>query len=117
MIEEILMDYLTGAAEVPVFLEIPENMPERFVVLEKTGSGCENHIFSATFAVQSYGPSLYEAAALNEVVKGALLYGNTPQAITRVELNSDYNYTDPDLKRYRYQAVYDITHYYQGGTQ
>lgn len=112
MIEEILLDYLTAAADVPVFLEIPENMPERFIVLEKTGSGCENHIFFATMAVQSYAESLYEAAKLNETVKGALLYGSTPGEICSVRLNSDYNFTDPDLDRYRYQAVYDITHYY-----
>ena len=111
MIEEILLDYLETAAEVPVYLEIPENMPARFIILEKTGSGCEDHIFSATMAVQSYAKSLYEAAALNETVKGALLYGQTPDGIGRVKLNSDYNFTDPDLDRYRYQAVYDITHY------
>lgn len=112
MIEEILMGYLTETLAVPVLMEIPAPMPERFVVLEKTGSGCEDHIFSATMAVQSYAPSLYEAARLNEEVKGALLYGHTPDEICRVELNSDYNYTDPDLGNYRYQAVYDITHYY-----
>lgn len=116
MIEEILLDYLTEAAGVPVSLEIPSPMPERFAVLEKTGSGQTNHIFTATVAVQSYAPTLYEAATLNETLKGALLYGETPKEICRVQLNSDYNFTDPDLGRYRYQAVYDITHYYQGGT-
>lgn len=112
MIEEILLDYLTEAAGVPVYTEIPSPMPERFVVLEKAGSDNKDHIFEATMAVQSYAPSLYEAAALNETVKGAMLYGQTPERIGRVKLNSDYNFTDPDQDRYRYQAVYDITHYY-----
>lgn len=112
MIEEVLLDYLTETVGVPVSMEIPSPMPERFVVLEKTGSGHENHIFAATMAVQSYAPSLYEAAALNEDIKGVLLYGQTPSGICRVKLNSDYNFTDPGLDRYRYQAVYDITHYY-----
>lgn len=112
MIEEFLLDYLTEAAGVPVCMEIPSPMPERFVVLEKTGSGNKDHIFEATMAVQSYAQSLYEAAALNEEVKGAMLYGQTPEGIARVKLNSDYNFTDPDMDRYRYQAVYDITHYY-----
>ena len=87
-------------------------MPDSFIVLEKTGSGEENLIFSATIAVQSYAESLLSAATLNEQVKDVLLYGTTPPEITRIKLNSDYNYTDPDLDRYRYQAVYDITHYY-----
>lgn len=111
MIEKTLLDYLNQALSAPTYMEIPENMPERFVVLEKTGGGMENHIYESTIAVQSYAPSLYEAAVLNEEVKGALLYGSVPNDITRVRLNSDYNYTDPDTNRYRYQAVYDIKHY------
>ena len=31
--------------------------------------------------------------------------------ISRVQLNSDYNFTDTAQKRYRYQAVYDLTFY------
>ena len=27
------------------------------------------------------------------------------------KLNSDYNYTDKETKRYRYQAVFDIRYY------
>ena len=27
------------------------------------------------------------------------------------KLNSDYNYTDEETKRYRYQAVFDIRYY------
>lgn len=115
MIEKILLDYLQNALDVPVYMEIPSPMPANsFIVLEKTGSGAENHIFSATMAIQSYAASLYAAATLNEEVKGAMLYGITPPEICAVRLNSDYNYTDPDLKKYRYQAVFDLTHYYGG---
>lgn len=111
MIETVILDYLTDVLHIPVCMEIPTPMPERFVVLEKTGGGMENHIFSSTIAVQSYGKTLYEAAVINEEIKGALLYGRVPNEICKVSLNSDYNFTDPDLDRYRYQAVYDITHY------
>ena len=31
--------------------------------------------------------------------------------ISRVELNSDYNFTDTSTKRYRYQAVYNFIYY------
>lgn len=111
MIEETLRGYLKDRLDVPVYMEIPEDMPETFVVLEKVGGGMENHIYSAAFAIQSYGMSLYAAAVLNEEVKGAMLYGGTPAEITGIRLNSDYNYTDTSTKRYRYQAVYDIKHY------
>ena len=31
--------------------------------------------------------------------------------VTKVSLNSDYNYTDTTTKHYRYQAVFNVTHY------
>ena len=111
MIEETLINYLESSLTVPVYMEIPVDMPEKFIVLEKTGGGMENHIFESTIAAQSYAGSLYEAATLNEEVKGYMLYGQTPAEICSVRLNSDYNYTDTSNKKYRYQAVYDIKHY------
>lgn len=111
MIETVLITYLGAALSVPVFMEVPEDPPASFVVLEKTGGGMENHIQRATVAIQAYGPTLYDAIVLNERIKTAMLYGETPPEIAGVRLNSDYNYTDPTTKRYRYQAVYDITYY------
>jgi len=111
MIETVLIDYLGAGLSVPVSAEVPEDPPETFVVLDKTGGGMENHIQSATVAIQSYGPTLYDAIALNAQVKTLMLYGDTPPEIAGVRLNTDYNFTDPTTKRYRYQAVYTITHY------
>lgn len=111
MIEKIVYDYLSEALTVPVRLEVPENPPERFVLLEKTGSGVENHIYSATIAVQSWAETLFEAAALNEQVKEAMDCIVRLPEVCSCRLNSDYNFTDTATKRYRYQAVFDIVHY------
>lgn len=112
MIEKILLDYLTEALEdVPVYMEIPEDRPDAFVVIEKTGSGKVNHLCSANIAVQSYGETMYDAAELNERVKTEMEDAVTLDEITRVELNSDYNYTDLATKDYRYQAVFVVYHY------
>lgn len=62
-------------------------------------------------AIQSYADSMYEAAELNERVKTVMADAVALDDITKVDLNSDYNYTDTANKRYRYQAVFDITHY------
>ena len=68
------------------------------VTIEKTGSSETNHIKTSTFAIQSYGKSLYEAAELNEVVKEVMMDGLDGLAgldeIVSVSLNSDYNFTD-----------------------
>lgn len=111
MIEKIILDYLDQELSVPVYMERPDNPPEQYVLIEKTGSGKRNHICDATLAIQSYAPSMYEAAVLNENVKTAMESAATLEEICRVSLNSDYNFTDTAMKQYRYQAVFDITHY------
>lgn len=113
MIEKTIMDYLNEHLEVPVWLELPEGeeTPESYVLLEKTGSGRKDHISTATFAVQSYGKRMIDAARLNEQVKAAMDSLVTLNEVSRSALNSDYNFTDTQKKQYRYQAVYDIVHY------
>lgn len=111
MIEKTILDYLSGVLSVPVYLEVPEEPPDSFALLEKTGSSRTNWICAATLAIQSYGPSLYAAAALNEQVKAAMDGAITLDELCAIRLNSDYNFTDTATKRYRYQAVYDVTYY------
>lgn len=111
MIEVVIKKYLDGCLSVPSFLERPEKPPERYVLFEKTGSGESNHLPSSTFAFQSYGPSLYEAASLNEELKKAVYSMIGFNEFSKIKLNSDYNFTDTETKEYRYQAVFDINHY------
>ena len=111
MIEIIILTALEEALSVPVVMEVPEDKPDSYVVLQKTGSQRTNRIDSAIFAVQSIAPSLYEAAALNEEVKAVMdQLPETEEKIFRAELNSDYNFTDTETKERRYQAVYNITY-------
>ena len=111
MIEKIVLHYLASKLDAPVGLEVPSNPTGRFVVLEKTGSGRADHISRATFAIQSYGSTLLEAAQLNEQVKAAMDDLDELPEISRCALNTDYNFTDTAQRRYRYQAVFDIIHY------
>lgn len=111
MIEKTIKDYLQSSLRVPVRLEEEENLGKEYIIVEKTGSGSENYIARATIAIQSYGKSLYEAASLNEKVKETMENVVKLDNICRCELNSDYNYSDTSRKKYRYQAVFDITHY------
>lgn len=112
MIEAVILNYLsTQLNPVPVYMEIPATHPDKFVVIERTGGSISNHLHESTFAVQSYGPSLYEAASLDEQVVEELLAAVSLDEISSSRLNSHYNYTDTSTKRYRYQAVFDISHY------
>ena len=115
MIESIVYEFLKENMTVPVFTEIPNNPPVKMIVLEKTGSSQDNFIKRSTFAIQSYGKSMFEAAELNEIVKEVMMDGLDGLAgldeIVSVNLNSDYNFTDTTTKKYRYQAVFNIVHY------
>lgn len=113
MIEKIVLDYLSDALKVPTHMQQPEQTPEQYVLLQKVGSGRRNHISDATFAIQSYGDSLFQAAELNEEVKAAMDDIILLDSVSSSKLNSDYNYTDTKRKKYRYQAVYDLT-YFEG---
>ncbi len=111
MIEKLLRDYLEDALGLPVRLEEEPELPEEYILIEKTGSGESDWIKTATFAIQSYSESLYGAMQLNEKVKEAMRDMTRLDEICKVSLNSDYNFTDTSKKKYRYQAVYQITHY------
>lgn len=114
MVELIVLNYLKDELTVPCAMQEPANKTpgnDRFVVLEKTGSSKTNHIYTATFAIQSYAPTLYEAAQLNEEVKSAMYDIITLDEITRVSLISDYAFTKESTKQPRYQAVFELTHY------
>jgi hypothetical protein len=111
MIEIVIKNYLSEHLSVPCLLEAPESPLSSYVILEKTGSGDIDHINNSTFAFQSYATSLYEAVMLNEEAKEVVQNLILLDAISKVKLNSDYNFTDTTTKQYRYQAVFDITHY------
>lgn len=115
MIEMKIKEFLESKLSVPVLMEIPKNPASSFVIIEKTGGTQEEFINTSILTIQSYAPSLYEAALLNDEVKEWMLDGIkgliTLEDVTSVNLNSDYNFTDSSEKRYRYQALFEIVHY------
>ena len=110
MIAKTLLDYLGSNLDVPVVMEAPDQTTG-YVLIDQTGSSRTNHIITTTFAIQSYGASLYDAMVLNDEVKDAMVSFAELDEITRVELETDYNFTNTATKQYRWQAVYLITHY------
>lgn len=111
MIEKIVLDHLSTVLSVPVYLEIPENPPNNFVLVEKTGSSRANQVNRATLAVQSWAKTMMTAAELNEQVKTAMEGLDDLDSVSACRLNSDYNFTDTTTKHYRYQAVFDLVFY------
>ena len=113
MIETTLLNHLKDNLSLPVSMEIPSPIPQRFYLLEKTGGNRENQICYATFALQSYGASLSDAAHMNLLGINAMLNSVSLDSVSDCTLNSDYNFPDLTRKRHRYQAVFNLTHYEQ----
>jgi hypothetical protein len=111
MIEKTILDYLNEHLTVPVYMEEPVEKPPSYVLIERTGSSETDMIETTTLALQSYGASLYDAAALNMVVKAQIKQAVELPSVSAVQINSDYNFTDTETKRYRYQCVAVVTHY------
>ena len=115
LIEATVISYLAEALDsTDVYAERPKNVPSRYYVVEKTSAGEENHISSATVAVQSVsGNSMLEAAEMSKEVETAMKGIVSVENVSKCRLNSAYNFTDPDTREYRYQAVFDL--YYMEG--
>lgn len=111
MIEKIIRDFLKESLDVPVFLEHQKKDPLEFVIFEKISSGERNKLKESTFAFQSYGKSLFEASKLNEKVKKIIYNLIFLDEIAFVKFETDYNFTEEETKRYRYQSVFNIKHY------
>ena len=111
MIEKTILDYLGEHLTVPVYMEEPIDKPASYVLIERTGSNETDLIESTTLALQSYGASLYDAAVLNMAVKARIKKAVELPSVSAVYINSDYNFTDTETKRYRYQCVAVVTHF------
>ena len=111
MIEVIIKQYLDEHLDVPSYFEHDSQEPARFVIIDRTGGNAQTGLKTAVIAFQSYADSLYEAASLNERVKEVVEGMIWLDDIASVKLNSDYNFTDTETKRYRYQAVFEFKYY------
>ena len=110
MIERILQDYLTENA-FPCYLSMPEHPSGSFCVLQKTGSGLDDGLFSATVAVQSYGKTKFASAQMNHQIVQVMLDADALPQISACDLVTDYDFPDVTRKLPRYQAIFNVTYY------
>lgn len=111
-IEKIIIDYLREELQTDkVYGEMPDSPAGEFFVVDKTGSSTTDHICTSTVAIQSYGDTKAKAVESNETLKRAMEGIIALDQIGGCYLNTDYNFTNIARKQYRYQAVYQITHY------
>ena len=106
-----MYEYLTDELAVPVYVLRPDNAPDSYVVIDKTGGNRTNRVNTSVVAIQSYAPTMLGAIELNEEVKDAMEGAVALADVGGVTLTTDQNYPDLTRKVPRYQAVFTITHY------
>ena len=115
-IEERIISYLNGALdEIQAYGEKPTNKnPDGnlFVVVEKTGVQRNDMLYTSTVAIQSYAPTLYQAADLDEDVRAVMFaLPDNLSEVSGIRLIGGGNFTDPSTRQPRYQSVFDVHHY------
>lgn len=115
VIEATIIAYLTEHDDVsyPVYGDTPPgDTPSSYHLVQKTGNSAHDHLHTAQIVIQSVTTeSKLTAAAMNETVVSAMAdFAASESSVSACRLNSDYDFTDTTTKRYRYQAVFDVTY-------
>ena len=112
-IEGTLRAYLNKVLSIPVYVSVPENPPERFATVERTGGYWESDIHEvSTVVVDYWGNSRADSWELADKGDTAVREFAFQDGIARIEPNSTcVHYPDIQSGRERYESNYDITTY------
>lgn len=110
-IERAAIEYLDANLACGVYAEVPNPRPLRFVTVERTGGATDERgaVDRPMLAVQSWDQTRFGASTLSQTVD--LLMANMPDEVENVcdcDLNSLYNFPDPDSGQPRYQGLYQL---------
>lgn len=108
MIDFIIKKFLEKKIDVKIFMVEPDLSLDRFVTFERISNSKKDYLYTTTFAFQSWANTLYDAMILNEKVKEALETLDQEKEVMYSKLQNDYNFTDTETKKYRYQAIFEI---------
>lgn len=88
--------------------DVPEQRPVSFVTVELTGGPSGLHLSRPTVAVQCWAPDRAKASDLAYEIAGILKSLATHPNIGRVDVQSIYNFPDPDSGQPRYQLTVSL---------
>lgn len=108
MIEETVKSYLeTVFEDIPIYLETPKDMPEKFIVFQLIDRGKENYINAVTLEFRCFAGSKYDAALLDESLRNAMEAFHEGTDIS-CHLGGGNDDQDSVLKKYRYRSYFNL---------
>lgn len=108
-IEGLLISWLQKAVGVAACGDVPEDRPDEFLTVERTGGSRSYGIDTATVAVQCWSTSRAAACELAHRVDAALPSLIGEGGVFGVERDSLYNFPDEEGGTARYQIVATVT--------
>ena len=101
---------LAGATGLPCSTRVPADRPSEFVTVERTGGRVSWGKDSSNLAVQAWaGTDLRAATLARECAMACLRMRETVPQVCRVDVDSVYDFPDPDGGMSRYQVDVYVT--------
>lgn len=116
IIEAKVMDYLISrniaGIGSNVFLMVPDNAPNKYILVQKTNNSVNDLLHTTRFVIQSINRnSDYDSAAIDQEVINAMLTWEDSE-IGGVDITSaSVPYHNSTTKEYRYQSQFEVYHY------
>lgn len=108
--EALVVSYLNAAPGlVPAaYMDVPSTRPPAFITVERTGGNRDTFRDLPVLAVQCWDQTRYMASQLATQVADLLEQMRFHPQVARVEVQSSYNFPDPDSRHARYQVVVSL---------
>lgn len=106
--EVLLRSLLADDVTYPVLMDVPADRPERFATIERTSGGRADVRDMPVLAVQFWAPTRYEASEMARIGASLIESYRPHPNIGRLDINSTYNFPDPESGSARYQVVVEM---------
>lgn len=110
LIESVVLKYLNDNLDIPVYVDMPDRLPEKFVIFTIVDRGRRNFINHVTIEFHSYADKKLDAAEIDEKVRMLMedIIFLPEVAASRLGGGNDLN--DPQINKYRYRCYFNLTY-------
>lgn len=110
LIEPIVLNYLEENLDVPVYMNMPKSIPEKFVIFTTVDRGRKDFINHVTIEFHSYARTKLDAAMIDERVRMLMedIIFLPEIAASRFGGGNDLN--DSQIDRFRYRCYFNLTY-------
>lgn len=107
--ERVVAKYIKENTGIETYLKVPEVYPAKFVTISRSGSSADKFFKRVQLTAQVWAQTRAKAAQLADNAESAIYDLDSITNVFKVECGGFYEWTDPESKMNRYQAIIYIT--------